>query len=367
MENQAQQTQKKSKKPLLILGSLLLVMAIIGGFYWISGMHYENTDDAQLDGNIYSVRSGVTAYLDQIKFTDNQHVNKGDTLLVFDTVALKAQVQQAKAALASAESKLSVSDIQAMASSQNANASYQTSLSSREGITAAQSRVDKAQKDFDRDEELLKINAVTQVKYDADKASLTQAKSAYQQAIHQQQSASMATVGMQTNAHAAHQQVPAAMAVVAQRKAELKVAEENYRHAFVIAPCNGIVTKRAVDNGQYVLAGQSLCAVVDEDNLWITANFKETQLYNIKPGDKVNISVDAYPDLSLQGIVQSFGGATGAMFALIPPDNATGNYIKVTQRFPIRIQLSKNSIAAVEQHKEFLFPGLSVEVKVKTN
>ena len=355
--------KKKSKKPLIILGALLLLMAAIGVFYWIRSAHFETTDDAQLNGNVYSVRSSVTAYLDKICFKDNQQVKKGDTLMIFNRVALKAKVEQAKAALEQAKTKLSVSDIQALASSQNAKASLQTALSGKEAITAAQSRLDKAQKDFNRDKELLKINAVTQVQYDADKSTLAEAKAAYQQAVHQQHSAAISSLGLKSQANAAHHEISSAMALVAQRKAELEVAAQNYQHAFVTAPCNGIVTKRSVDPGQYVLSGQSLCAVVDADHLWVTANFKETQLQNIKPGQSVKISVDAYPDLDLKGEVQSFGGATGSKFALIPPDNATGNYIKVTQRFPLRIQLK----SFPSNDKEFLFPGLSVEVRVKTN
>jgi membrane fusion protein (multidrug efflux system) len=361
------QTKKKSKKPLIILGALLLIMAGIGAFYWIRGSNFETTDDAQLNGNVYSVRSSVTAYLDKICFKDNQQVKKGDTLIVFNTVVLNAKVEQAKAALEQAETKLSVSDLQALASRQNAKASLQTALSGKETITAAQSRLENAQKDFNRDEELLKINAVTALQYDADKSTLAQAKADYQQAVHQQNAASISSAGLKSQANAAHHEISSAMALVAQRKAELKVAEQNYQYAFVTAPCNGIVTKRSVDPGQYVLSGQSLCAVVDADNLWVTANFKETQLHNIKPGQPVKISVDAYPGMDLKGVVESFGGATGSKFALIPPDNATGNYIKVTQRFPLRIQLKSFSSARRNEDKEILFPGLSVEVKVKTN
>ncbi len=170
---------------------------------------------------------------------------------------------------------------------------------------------------------------------------------------------------MRSQAKAAHHQISAAAALVEQREAELQLAKEQLNHAYVVAPISGIITKRAVDQGQYVLAGQSLCAVVDEQHVWVTANFKETKLGDMEIGQPATIHVDAYPDLNLKGNVQSYGGATGAKFALIPPDNATGNFIKVTQRVPVRIRILPSSLP--QKKPTVLFPGLSVEVKVKTN
>ncbi len=152
----------KKRKPLIVLIVVLLLMAGAGTWYWIHNSHYETTDNAQLDGNIYSVRASVTAYLNSVFFYDNQYVQEGDTLFVFDTVALKAKVKRAKAALEKAKTKLSVSDIRALASRQSAEASEQTALSGQENIAAAKSQLQKAQSDFNRDKELLKINAVTQ-------------------------------------------------------------------------------------------------------------------------------------------------------------------------------------------------------------
>ena len=129
----------------------------------------------------------------------------------------------------------------------------------------------------------------------------------------------------------------------------------------MLAPCDGTVTKRAVQPGQYVSAGQSLCAVVDDQHLWVSANVKETQLSLIRPGQPVEISVDAYPNLSLTGKVESFGGATGAKFSLMPPDNASGNFVKVVQRVPVRIALNPQG----ENSQRLLYPGLSAFVKIK--
>jgi membrane fusion protein (multidrug efflux system) len=365
------QTQKKSRKPIIILSVVFVILAGFGAFYWIRSAAYETTDDAQLDGNIYSVRAGVTAYLDKIAFQDNQRVEEGDTLFIFDTVALDAKVQQAKAALENAKKGLSVSDMQALASRQQARASLQTALSGTESIAAAKASLEKAEDNFNRDIALLKIKAVTQVQYEADKAALAQDRAGYEQAMHEQQSSAIASEGLKSKAKAAHHQIAAAASVIAEREAELRQAEEQLEHAYVLAPCTGIVTKRSVDQGQYVLAGQSLCAVVDEQHLWVTANFKETQLHKIKPGQPVNVTLDAYPGLELKGEVASYGGATGAKFSLIPPDNASGNFIKVTQRFPLRIRIlpskgDPDSLSDSGQDVPVLFPGLSAFVKVNT-
>ncbi len=350
----------------------MIVLAAVGVFFWIRSSHYATTDDAQLDGNIYAVRSSVTAFLDSIYFQDNQQVEKGDTLLVFDTKALKAKVKKAKAALEKAQTKLSVSDIQALVSRQSAAASHQSALSGQEHIALTKAKYMQAKQNFERDEKLLAINGITQKQYDADQSALKQAKAIYQQALHQQKSSFNISQSRSAKAKAAHQQISTALAEVEQCKAELALARENLNHAYVLAPCNGIVAKRAVNPGQYVLAGQSLCSITDENRLWVTANFKETALNEIKPGQKVKISIDAYPDLKLTGTVESFGGATGSKYALIPPDNATGNFIKVTQRFPLRISLDpfsqSDKIPNGRNKSGFvLFPGLSVFVKVKIN
>lgn len=360
MENK---TPKKSSKSFIILVIILLVAAGIGIYYYIKSAAYETTDDAQLNGNIFSIRSGLTTYLDTICFRDNQQVRKGDTLLIFDTVALNAKVEQAKAMLENAKASLSVSDIKALAQSQDANASMENALSGKQNVAAAQASLQKAQSDLDRAQELLKIKAMTQQDYDATKTTFEQAKAGYEQAVHSNLATAITSTGLKSQAKAAHHQISAAAALVNEKTAELQLAKEELSHAYILAPCNGIVTKRSVEQGQYVLAGQSLCAVVDEENLWITANFKETQLKNIKPGQAVQISLDAYPNVDLRGEVQSYGGATRDMFSLIPPDNATGNFIKVTQRFPLRISI--DSFFETKNKPTVLFPGLSAFVKIK--
>jgi membrane fusion protein (multidrug efflux system) len=354
---------KTKKKMLIVVGLVAVLIIAIGSWSWLQDARYESTDNAQLDGNIESVRASVTAYVESIRFTDNQVVHKGDTLIVFNAAALKAKVKQAEAALDNARANVSISDIKALASMENAKASLQTSLSNEQNVQAAKANLEKAQQDYKRVNELLKIKAATQEQLENAQNKLAVTKADYEQAISKQQSSLSTSHGMQTAAKAETRQISAAQALVKQREAELALAQEELNHAYVLAPFDGMVTKRSIQAQQYVSAGQTLCAVIDIQHLWVTANFKETQLNNIHPGQEVEIRVDAFPGVSWKGKVESFVGATGARFALLPPDNATGNFIKITQRFPVRIGFA--DFLNDPNKPTGLFPGLSAFVKIK--
>ena len=345
----------------------LIVLALValgvgeGVWYHMAHAHYETTDNAQIDGNLEPVRAGVTAYLAEIRFRDNQAVKKGDTLMVFNTVQLQARVQQAEAILEGARANLGVSDKRALASLDNAQASEQTALAGEQDVAAAKADVDKAAQDLTRVTGLVDIKAATKAQYDAAVNRVRVTEAVYHQALGKQNASQSSAQGLKTGVEADRGQVSATRAIVRQREAELTLAEDGLSRAYVIAPRDGIVARRSVAEGQYILEGQTLCALVDTRCVWITANFKETQLDQIKPGEAVEISVDAYPSLHLKGTVDSYLGATGARFSLLPPDNATGNFIKITQRVPVRINLSMpQNIPTV------LYPGLSAFIKVKT-
>ncbi|MBS0028968.1 HlyD family secretion protein [Chitinophaga sp. 22321] len=350
------------KKPLrLLIISLIAVAAAGTGIYFlVKSRSFTSTDNAQLDGDIVTIRSSVTAYIDTIRFSDNEPVKKGDTLVLLNTTALQAKVQQAIALLENAEQNLSTSDLKALASSQNASASLQNAASDKQSIAAAAANLEKAGTDLNRTTELLKIKATTQEQYEAAKTTLLLAKADYEKAVNREQSTLTTSIGLQTQARAEHRQISATQALVKQRQAELNLAREELSHAYVTAPFDGFVTKRTIKEGQYISAGQTLCAMIDNQHLWVTANFKETELRKIKTGQPVEITLDAYPDAPFTGHVASFNGATGAKFSLLPPDNATGNFIKITQRFPIRISIDHLTPGKTSS----LFPGLSAFVKI---
>ena len=358
-----QATPKKSKLKTIITIVFIIVIIIVGGiFYWLKNAGYETTDNAQIDGNIESVRSSVTAYIEEIKFQDNQTVKQGDTLIVFNTKVLAAKVKQAEAALENAKASLNVSVTKSRSSLQNVQASLQNVQSNRQNIIIAKANLDKAQQDFDRITSLLKVKAATQEQYESGLNRLQVAKANYNQAIDSQEASISSAQGQKTNAKAEGAQTLVAQSLIKQREAELIIAKEDLLHAYVIAPFDGIVTKRAVQQGQYISNGQTLCALIDTKHLWVSANFKETQLHNILPGQKVEITIDAFSKLKLHGIVESFAGATGAKFSLLPPDNATGNFIKITQRFPVKIAI--DSFLMKNNKPTVLYLGLSAFVKV---
>jgi len=359
-----QEEKKKTKKPvkLVIAAAVLTIIIGIGVFYWIKSQSYETTDNAQLDCNIVPIRSVVEAYLKSIKFTDNTYVKKGQVLFVFDTTDIKAKVEEAEAALEIAKAKLLSTQNKAFASTENVTAGDLTSDSYEQSIISAKATLERAQSTFDRTSALLKIKAATQEQYETAEANLSIAKADYAKSISVRKSSFSTTMGLKSLAKSDKDQINLAEAEIEQCKADLILAQQQLNYAIVRAPCDGIVSKRAVEEGQYISVGQNLCALVDNENLWVTADVKETQLEHIKIGQHVDIKADAYPVLDLSGKIESFSGATGAKFSLLPPDNATGNFIKITQRIPIKISIDK--LPANQAYA--LFPGMSVFVKIYT-
>ncbi len=358
-----QEAKKKKPVRLIIIAAILTAILGAGIFYWIRSKSYETTDNAQLDCNIVPIRSVVTAYIKSINFTDNAEVKQGQILFVFDTIEIKAKADEAEAASEIAKAKLLSAQSKASASTESATAGDLTTESYEQNIVSAKASLEKAQNTFDRTSALLKIKAATQEQYETAETNLAVAKADYAKAISARKSSSSTTMGLKSLAKSDESQINMAEAQVEQCKADLILARQQLNYAIVRAPCNGIVSKRAVQEGQYISAGQSLCALVDNENLWVTANLKETQLRSLKTGQEVKIKVDAYPDLDLTGKIESFSGATGAKYSLLPPDNATGNFIKITQRIPVRISINK--IPA--DKAQLLFPGMSVFVKIYTD
>jgi len=334
---------------------------------------YETTDDAQIDGDVDPVTPKVGGYVKAIRFKDNQLVKEGDTLFVIDDADYRIRVAQAEAALQSAQAGAGVSRFSvnvAAASIQSSQASVQTArdqvATAQANVAAAQARARRANQDFERYQRLLAEKTVPQQQFDAAEAERDAAQAQVQAAQAQLRTAQsqVSAAGTQTGVTSSQRrvtesQITVAQASIKQRQTELDLAKLQLSYTIVRAPASGIVSRRSVQVGQLIQPGQALCSVVTTGNLWVTANFKETQLAQMQPGQPVDIEVDAFDGQKLQGQVGSFAGATGAKFSLLPPDNATGNYVKVVQRVPIRIELEKNSPLYAK-----LRPGMSVTVAV---
>jgi len=352
--------RKKSRTRLMILLAIVLIAGFFGIRAWLHAQHHESTDNAQLDATITSVRSAVSGYVKEVRFEDNQAVKKGDTLVIIDNKDYAAKVMQARAMLQSAEAQTGVSRVSAQAASQNAAATYQNASALQSNIDAANARLNKAEKDLDRIQKMFAQGAATQQQMDAIKAEYQGALAQHEMAVRQYQASSTQSGSVQANAQAQKEQIGVTNALVQQRLAELQLAESQLAYTIIVAPFDGLVSKKAVEPGQLIQVGQPVCSAVEINNLWVTANVKETQLDKIRVGQKVHVELDAYPSLKITGRVESIGAATGAKFSLLPPDNATGNFVKVTQRVPIRIQLDK-----IDHTKYPLTPGLSANVDIE--
>lgn len=355
-------------------GLIVLAVALFFGYGEFRYLQrHETTDDAQIDGDVNPVIPKAGGYVKAIRFRDNQLVKEGDTLVVLDDADYRIRVAQAEAALQSAMASAGVTRSNVGVASATVQSSQASVLTARNqvataqaNVTAAQARARKATQDFERYGRLLAEKTVPQQQFDAVQAERDAAQAQLQAAQAQLQTAQaqVNAAGTQTGVtnsqrRASEGQISVAQAAVKQRQAELDLANLQLSYTIVRAPVSGVVSKRAVQIGQLVQAGQALCSVVGNSALWVTANFKETQLKQMHPGQAVAINVDAFEGEKLVGHVGSFAGATGAKFTLLPPDNATGNYVKVVQRIPVRIDLAKNSPLYAK-----LRPGMSATVAV---
>jgi membrane fusion protein (multidrug efflux system) len=360
MEQETIKNKKGSKVKLIIAGIIVSIAAAGGFMMWQHARHHETTNNAQLDATIISVRSGASGFVKEVRFTDNQIVKKGDTLVIIDDIDYKAKVMQAKALLRSAESQTGISRSSAQAAMQNASASTLTTSSLQNNINSAQAKVTKSQKELDRIEKMYSESAATQQQLDAARAENESAAALLELAKGQYQAALTQSSSSLSSAQAQEAQISVASSIVQQRAAELALAESQLANCTIIAPFDGVVSKKNVEVGQLLQMGQPICSAVEINNLWIVANFKETQLNNIHIGQKVNVKLDAYKDLRLTGVIESFSAATGAKFSLLPPDNATGNFVKVTQRVGVKIKLDQ-----FDTSHYYLTPGLSASVDVE--
>lgn len=333
---------------LVILTFVVITALIFGANEYIYALHHETTDDAQIDADIAPVSPHITGYVDSIFFVDNQKVTKGQLLVRLDDRDLQIKVIQAKAVLDNAEATVTVTKVNVLVFEAN----FQTALSNLE---AAKVKVWKASQDYDRYQSLLKDKATTQQQFDIAKADKENTE-ALLKAAQKQVDAAKAQLS------AAEAQVAASQSIVSQRQADLNFSKLQLSYAAITAPFSGTVSKKSIELGQLVQAGQSLFAVVPDSEVYVTANFKETQLEDMKVGQRVKIDVDAYPDEEVEGKIFSFSAASGAKFSLLPPDNATGNFVKVVQRIPVKIIL--NVPASL---KDKLRPGMSVKVAVDTD
>ncbi len=363
-----------------VIAAVLLLLVAGGAFVWHYYSVRESTDDAQVDGHIDPISARVSGTVLRVYYDDNQQVKAGDLLVELDPRDYQVAVQRAKADLATAEANAAAAGVNVplvtTTSSSELVAADAAANSANHEVTAAQARVQEAQAnytkaatDLKRMEQLVQKDEVSRQQYDAAVAAAAATKAALEAAnaaVANAQARAAQARAQYDAAHTVPEQIKmtrakstAAQAEVERDRAVLAQAELNLQYTKVRAPVDGILSKRNVEPGQVVQAGQPLFAIVNLDDLWITANFKETQLRYMRPGQNAEVSVDAYGH-TYQATVESIGGATGARFSLLPPENATGNYVKVVQRIPVRIRINKG-----EDPNHQLRPGMSVVPTVR--
>lgn len=376
MTNKSKEKASTKNKGLMpIVGVVLLIGALIFAFKKISFMlHNEDTENSQLECNIVPIAPRVSGYVNEILVTENQRVHKGDTLVRLDDRDLKIKLEQALIAAKSAGVNVDVVKSNVSTADASASAAFSTIATAQANVATAQANVETAKvkvwnatENFKRYEQLFKQTSATQAQYDAALAEKQAAEKQVavlekqiQVAEAQLKTAKDQSAASRTQATGVGTQVGLAQISIQQKQADVEFARLQLSYAYIIAPCDGYVSKKNIQVGQLVNPGQTLLRIVDDSQLWITANFKETQIEHMKVGQDVNVTVDAYPDEKFKGKIESLQAATGAEFSLLPADNATGNFVKVVQRIPVRIALLNDNN---KQNK--LRAGMSVSVAVR--
>jgi membrane fusion protein (multidrug efflux system) len=382
------------KKAPLIFGALLAIAAAGGAYIYVTGRGRETTDNAQVEGHVSSVAARVSGQVVRVLVQDNQEVQAGDILVELDDRDLTARLAGARADLAAAEAaqrtaatQLSLTEKQAKANlriarggvAQAASVSGSTEATieqARADIAAAESRRTLARTELDRSQRLLEVGAVTQSELDTRQAAIEQADAAVAQArarlvtamasrsngtgtVEAAQGRLLAAETAPEQVEAARAQLELATAKAAQARAAVEQAELNLGYTKIRAEIAGTVARRTVEPGQLVSPDRPLLAIVGLGDTWVVANFKETQLADMRPGQKAHVEVDTYGGVELTGHIDSIAAGTGSRFSLLPPDNASGNFTKVTQRVPVLVRLD-------DRKGLTLRPGMSAEVTVVT-
>ena len=392
-DDEAPRRRSSPLKWVIIL--VVLAVLIVGGYFlWQYFSSYESTDDAQVDGHIDAVSSRISGTVTAVYVENNQMVQAGQPLVDLDPRDYQVALEQAKAAVGEAQSQVTVAHpsipitqtsnqttistaqtdiIGAEAGVSSAQQNYQAALAK---IHQAEANNAKAQADVARYQQLVAKDEISKQQFDAavaaakaDAAAVASNQASADAALQQVDQAKAKLQQARDLHQQALRNAPNQLAIqranVVNRTAAVKVYQAqldqailNLSYTKILAPAAGIIGKRSVELGNRVQPGQQLMAIVRIDKLWVTANFKETQLQHMKPGQRVKIHVDAL-DRDYDGYVESMPGATGALYSLLPPENATGNYVKVVQRLPVRIFFKEG-----EDKDHLLRPGMSVEPKV---
>lgn len=335
---------KLTKKRVFVPAIAAIILILIGGYAAVMATHYQSTDDAFVEGRIISVAPRVSGPVIHLLVDDNQQVKKGDLLLEIDPNDYKVKLDQAQAKLAEAKARLNVSTHDVSKNASNVRQSV-------DDTTSAMSKLDFAQKDYNRYNDMYKTGVVSKQDYDRSSKDLDVTSADYK-------SASNRAKAMKSELDSSIAKTQSVQAEIQRLEAEVEQAKLNLSYTKIYAPSDGKISARSVEQGNYVQIGQPLLSVVPVQ-MWVVANYKEGQLTHMHPGQQAWISVDTYPGKKFKAHVDSIQRATGAKSSLFPPENAVGSYVKIVQRVPVKIMFDE------DYTKYNIVPGMSVVPRVK--
>lgn len=343
---------KKNKIRSTIANSIVFII-LIAGFYWLVREYFhigdkDYTEAAQVEEFINPVNTRVAGYIKEIKFIEHQQVKKGDTLLILDDREIQTQLGQAEAAYQNALAQRSATSSSVNTVSNNVNVM-------ESNIAGAKARLWNAEQNLNRYKNLLAAEAVTRQQYDQIKTEYDAQKAAYETLVNQKQSANLSTTEVKSK-------LGINDAEIKRTKAALDMAKLNLSYTIITAPYDGVMGRRAISDGQLVQAGQQIATIVLNGQKWVTANFLEGQMPKIAIGKKIMMSADALGGQQFEGEVTAISAATGSRYSSVPTDNSTGNFIKVQQRIPVRIEFTSGND---KQKLNQLRAGMNMIIKLK--
>ncbi|MGL5113296.1 MAG: HlyD family secretion protein [Flavobacterium sp.] len=355
--------KKKTNIKFLSITITLLVLGTIYGIYkYNHAQSHEETDDAQIEKKMTPIIPRVAGYISKVHVNDNDFVKKGDTLFSIDKKDFQVKIEEAKAALLGAESGFESAQADIGSALASVLVSDANNLSAMGNIESAKIRLGRATSDFVRYENLYKNRSITKQQFEQALATKQEAESQLRVLQQQERASGFQKTVIQAKSRVSGKQTEVAAAQIKRAQAVLDAAKLNLTYTVITAAIDGQVSKIDIQPGQLVQPGQSLFYVIKNDEAWVVANFKETQLNKMIIGQKVIMKVDAYPDYEFTGNITSFSPATGSKFSLLPPDNATGNFVKTVQRLPVKISFdTKNDTEKIQ----LLRPGMNVAVDVQ--
>ncbi|MCJ8153893.1 HlyD family secretion protein [Chryseobacterium sp. SSA4.19] len=351
----AKKKETKKNKIRSIISNIIVFVVIGFGLFWLICEYFHigdktYTEAAQVEEFINPVNTRVSAYIKEIKFIEHQKVKKGDTLVILDDREILTQLGQAEATYqnALAQRAATSSSVNTVANNVNVMAS---------NMAGAKARLWNAEQNLNRYRNLLASEAVTRQQYDQVKTEYDAQKAAYETLANQKQSASYSTTEVKSKFGIIDAEIKRA-------KSALEMAKINLSYTVITAPYDGVMGRRTISEGQLIQPGQQVATIVLNGQKWVTANFLESQMPNIKVGEKIMMTADALGGKEFEGVVTAVSAATGSRYSSVPTDNSTGNFIKVQQRIPVRIEFtSANQKAAIDQ----LSAGMNMNVRIKTN